>query len=105
MVENEGKAEAIEVEDVVSDVVLHTNRHCWTRRELADEVWQLQAETWGRKCAICRIRDGGVFEEEGVVRGARRKDRRAERAGARVKGVGWGGMGCPGDWLVGRRWW
>jgi len=50
-------------------------------------------------------RDGGGFGEEGVIRGARRKDRRADRAGGRVKGVGWGGMGWPGGLLVGRRWW
>jgi len=37
-VEKKGQAEAIEVEDIVSDVVLYIKRHCWTRRELADEV-------------------------------------------------------------------
>ena len=47
-----------EQEEVVSDVVLQHKQGLLDEWVAAEDVWELQAETWARKCVICRIREG-----------------------------------------------
>ena len=53
-----GRDSAVDESAVIADVMLQHKQALLEGWVLAEEVWQLQAETWARKCGICRIREG-----------------------------------------------
>lgn len=50
--------EAGESEEVISVVLLQHKERILDEVSSASVIWQLQAESWARRCTICRVRDG-----------------------------------------------
>lgn len=58
VLETDGLGGGVDDSGVVAEVVLQHKQGLLEEWEWEDEVWQLQADTWAKKCTICRIRDG-----------------------------------------------
>ncbi len=75
LVVEERKEETVDDKEVVSDVVLQHKQGLLEEWGLAEEVWQLQAETWAEGCTICRIRGGKQVSHDWRDCGAYAEDR------------------------------
>jgi len=45
-------------EEVVAEVMLQHKERILDEMSSSDELWQLQPDTWVKKCKICRVREG-----------------------------------------------
>ena len=101
------KEEAVDAEDVISDVVLQHKQALLEEWESAEDIWQLQADIWVGKCTICRIRSGqhaahdwrscvAHTEDREAVEEAHREVERGLLSGHSVEGM-IGRCGACGD--------